>query len=286
VNAVLEALVKEVESRLLQAAVPSALVQARWLVAQVCEVDPYKYVLYPQTVVSFEKVLEVEKATAQLIQGMPLEYIVGKTVFDGLELELTPHVLIPRPETEELVALMSQFWGKELKAGSRFLDLGTGSGCLAIAMAARFSKSDFFASDVSSQAIEIAKKNAQKIGARLEFRSGDWVQPWLMDDNKYFDFVVSNPPYIGDHERDQVSLSTLHYEPNLALFAQESGLAIYRKLSKDLLKITRPGSRVAFEMGYCQGPALLEIFKVSGWKEGTVLKDLSGHERFFFIERE
>lgn len=277
---------KEIHEGFVHAALPEATAQAQWLIAQLGSFNRFDYVLHPEKLVSNELATSMKQAASQILEGMPLEYILGKVSFDGHELEVGPGVLIPRPETEELVHYIADRWKHRLKEGSRLLDLGTGSGCLAIALAARFSQVEVGASDQSFQAIEIAKRNAQKSKVKIDFRVGNWIEPWVGDDNKKFDFVVSNPPYIATSEEGEMSLSTRLFEPKEALFAEEEGLAVYSYFSKNILKITEPGALVAFEIGYRQGERLCEIFKTQGWARGEVFKDLSGHDRFFFIERE
>lgn len=290
--------VKETRDQMVHAALPNASAQAQWLVAEICGFGPFDYVLYPNRKLEDDVVVAIEQGVARLIQGLPLEYVVGSVSFDGLRLEVGPEVLIPRPETEELVQKVASIFANRENESLDFVDLGTGSGCLVISLARRFPCWKAHASDVSEEALKIARRNAKQTGVDVDFRQGSWIDPWIsllgvdskngngFSEGKVFDLVVSNPPYIASSEQIFMSPSTLKYEPHLALFADEEGLAVYKLLSKQLLKITRPGSIVAFEMGFCQAEAIFEFFNTDGWRKASVFKDLSGHQRFFFVERE
>lgn len=279
----LKDLVTESKEKLVHAALPGAAQEAEWLVAEICGLDRYEYLLHPQKLIDKEWVQAVENGLQKLVRGVPFAYVTQKIAFDGLDLEVGPQVLIPRPETEELFHLAATLWTPSLEKNSTILDLGTGSGCLAIAMAKRFPYCRVHASDISQDALSLAKKNAEKAGVCVDFRLGDWTNPWK---NCFFDRIISNPPYIGRSETELVSLNALTYEPHLALFAEEEGLANYRRFSEELLNITRPGSLVAFEIGFSQADQIFEFFNRPGWLKARVFKDLSGHQRFFFVERE
>lgn len=189
-----------------------------------------------------------------LSQHIPAQYIIGHTLFHGLKLEVNPHVLIPRPETEELVELIL----KENKdTHLRVLDIGTGSGAIALALAQARPDWQLTALDISPEALAVAKRNAQANHLTVNFQESDVLEQVMGT----YDIIVSNPPYISKKDMNEVGLNVLHSEPHLALFAAEDGLAIYRKIAEQAGDYLTPRGKIYLEIGYKQGQAVSELFQ-------------------------
>lgn len=207
--------------------------------------------------------------------GEPLQYLLGSQPFRRAELRVDSRVLIPRPETEELVDLVLEHEGE--RAGLQVLDAGTGSGCLAISLAQELRDCQVLAVDSSSGALEVATENARRNGVaeRIEFRRLNLLLEWPAQP---LDLLVSNPPYVSLAERAGLQRELAH-EPEEALFGGEDGLIFYRRFAAGLEHLLRPGGRFYLEMGDRQGPALQELF--SGRCEAVEIRlDLAGRERF------
>lgn len=226
------------------------------------------------------------QALRRRAQGEPLAYILASTVFFDCQFELSPDVLIPRPETEILVDKIAE----ELAAKSRdelkemtLWDVCCGSGCIGISLKKRFPDLNVMLSDISSAALDLARRNATKNDVDVEFREGDLLEPFL---GEKADVFVCNPPYISLEEYASLSREVREFEPKLALLAGESGFELYERLSKDLPSFLRPGAKVYFELGYQQGKKLEELFHSSEWASMELGLDWAGHDRFFFLEKE
>lgn len=212
----------------------------------------------------------------RLQNGEPVQYIVGNVDFYGFELEVNPSVLIPRFETEQMVEKIIEKC-KFKSSSLKIVDLGTGSGCIAIALQKKLNcKVD--AVDISKEALEIAKKNAVKNNADITFYQGDFLEPLT----KTYDVIVSNPPYI-DPEEEIMELVRKN-EPSLALFAENHGLACYQKIINQAKRYLNPNGFLIFEIGYQQGNLLKEYAEKYFKKAKIVVeKDLQGKDRYLWI---
>lgn len=220
-------------------------------------------------------------AIKQIAKGTPYQYVVGHAEFYGREFSVTPAVLIPRPETEELIEQLIKR-KQELFGGEsvHLVDIGTGSGCIAITMKLELVELNVVTVDISKEAIAVAKHNAAKLGADVTFLEGDMTAPI---EGQKWDIFVSNPPYIADVEKLEMDDVVLEHEPHLALFAEEEGLYFYRKMIERLSELLNEKALVAFEIGHLQGEAvrtLLEQALPSANVE--VVKDLNGKDRMVF----
>jgi release factor glutamine methyltransferase len=225
---------------------------------------------------------ELEKMRAALkrsAQGEPVEYIFGECEFYGCRLEVTPDVLIPRPETEVMVDLIA----KRIKGKKNLWDLCTGSGCIGLALKRACPELSVTLSDLSPKALALAKKNAEKNHLQVEFLFGDLLQPFA---GKKADAVVCNPPYISKKEYESLDVSVRSFEPSMALVGGETGFEFYERLAAELPRYLCEGGALFLEIGFQQGNGVKEIFKKSPWREGEILKDWAGHDRFFFLEIE
>lgn len=220
--------------------------------------------------------------------GEPVAHLLGSWSFRGHELEVGPSVLIPRPETEELVDIAIEKLGSEgLGAGQRVIDLGTGSGALAIALAVELPELNVLATDTSQNALAVARNNANyhQVTDRMQFVHGSWWQPVAVDE--VFDLVVSNPPYIDPKAMDGLEDDVRRFEPPLALFSAPGDVAsCYRDLAAGLERHLCPGGWFVAETGVGADTASHEVFLAQPFLQNVELrKDLSGHARFVLGQR-
>jgi len=207
-------------------------------------------------------------------KGEPIQYIAGECEFYGMPFRVTPDVLIPRPETELLVekvlALAQSF------SAPRIVDVGTGSGALAIALACHLPHALVAATDVSVPALAIAEGNAQRNEAVIRFTRGNLLAPFA---GEVFDLVISNPPYVPVRERDSLSVEVRDYEPAVALFAGEDGLEIYRRLIPSAYACLAHGGYIALEIGYGQQDSVRALLEATGFVQIEFTPDLHGIPR-------
>ncbi|MFJ7970101.1 peptide chain release factor N(5)-glutamine methyltransferase [Psychrobacillus sp. NPDC096389] len=214
--------------------------------------------------------------------GRPFQYIIGQETFYDRDFLVNEHVLIPRPETEELIEEVKKrtknLFGAQ--AAPKLADIGTGSGAIAITIKKEIPNASVTATDISPEALDVAKQNAQRLEAEIVFKQGDLLAPIA---NEKWDIVLSNPPYIGNEEAEAMSDTVLDYEPHLALFAEENGLQLYRKMAEQLPKIINIPSFIGFEIGYVQGPAVQKMLQTAFPKARVeIVKDINQKNRFVF----
>lgn len=207
-------------------------------------------------------------------KGEPVQYITGETEFYGLPFRVTRDVLIPRPETEHLVERIQLLAGRF--AAPRIVDVGTGSGAIAVALAHHLPHAQITAVDLSAPALAIAEENAKRNGVAVRFLEGDLLAPVA---GERFDLVVSNPPYVPSADRATLSVEVRDYEPALALFAGEDGLEVYRSLIPAAFDALNPGGLVVLEIGYGQSPAITGLLARSGFEQIEFIPDLQGIPR-------
>jgi len=209
----------------------------------------------------------------------PIQYIIGKTEFYGLPFKLSNNVLIPRPETEELVDWMiSKFESQKSKI--RVLDIGTGSGCIAISLAKNLPDCKIVALDVSSEALKVAKENAKLNNVEVKFIEADILNWNLELDNLEFDVIVSNPPYVRALEKNQMKKNVLDFEPHLALFVEdEDSLLFYRKITQLTNKILKPKGQLYFEINEHLGKEMVKLLRENGFEEIELKSDIFGKDR-------
>lgn len=211
----------------------------------------------------------------------PVQYIIGVEDFYGLTFEVDPNVLIPRPETEELVDWIIQ---ENRNAGLRVLDIGTGSGCIAVSLAKNLEDVEVTAWDVSEGALRVAARNCRRNGVDVRLEQKDILQ--LSSSDRYFDIIVSNPPYIAEKEKAAMEANVLEWEPGLALFVpDEKPLLFYRKISELGLEMLKPGGRLFFEINRAYGRQIVEMMSVLGYRNIELKKDISQNDRMIKAER-
>lgn len=242
---------------------------------------PTDYYLGKDIVLSSKKEQELEDILQRLSRFEPLQYIEGRTLFLGREFWVAPGVLIPRPETEELVELML----KEIPADARILDVGTGSGCIAISLAKELPDALVTAWDVSPEALSVARANARKLQADVRFVECD-VLACQVDEVGLYDVIVSNPPYVTEAEKADMEPNVLQWEPSLALFVPDDDpLRFYRRiavLGRDMLA---DGGWLYFEINRAYGREMVEMLRTMGYVGVRVEKDLSQNDRFVIAEK-
>jgi release factor glutamine methyltransferase len=215
-------------------------------------------------------------------EGEPIQYITGECEFYGLPFRVTPDVLIPRPETEHLVESILGL--APVFAEPRIVDVGTGSGAIAVALAHKLPNARIVAADLSETALDLARENANRNGVaeRIRFLQGDLLAPVA---SETFDFVVSNPPYVPTADLDSLSVEVREHEPGLALFAGEDGLEIYRRLIPDAFGVLASGGFIALEMGCGQSEAVGHLLTGAGFIEVKFAPDLQGIQRVALARR-
>lgn len=230
---------------------------------------------------SESEVLKVYTPLARLRTGEPLQYILGRTWFMGMELAVAPGVLIPRPETEEMVDLI-------LRTGrsfGRIVDIGTGSGCIALALKKHLPASTVIGLDVSTEALTIARGNGERLGMDVEWMEQDVLRPAskLPSD---LDLVVSNPPYIPAMEKGTLERHVREHEPHLALFvADDDPLLFYRVIAQQAMGSLVAGGEILFEAHHRHAGEVGQLLRALGYHHVNVLRDLSGSERFIHATR-
>ncbi|MDQ0257177.1 release factor glutamine methyltransferase [Evansella vedderi] len=233
-----------------------------------------------QSVLDAEVWSAFQRDVTKAASGTPVQYITGVEEFYGRIFAVGPDVLIPRPETEELIETVLEL-ASSLDA-IQLVDVGTGSGIIAITLNLELPKSEVHAVDISASALQVARNNAAQLGASVTFHKGDLLEP-ILSSGKKFNVVVSNPPYIPEGDRSIMKGNVLDHEPELALFAGEDGLDIYRELVAQIPKVLEVPGVVAFEIGHGQGAAVKSLL------QGTfptarveVRNDINGKERIVY----
>src|SRR5699024_5765445 len=224
-----------------------------------------------------------EKAVARAAAGEPYQYVTGFSWFYGYKMEVDENTLIPRNETEELVEFVLE---QEPDDGRTVADIGTGTGAIGLLLQKHWHKNRVVLTDVSSGALEMAGKNAEALGVSPEIFRGSLFEP-LTDRGIMADCIVSNPPYIAYDEKDELDASVYRHEPNLALFADDGGMALYKQMVDGLPTVLKPGGTVYFEIGWRQYTALSTYIKKVWPKTRPQLKkDMNGQDRILFFRWE
>ncbi|OFP47050.1 protein-(glutamine-N5) methyltransferase, release factor-specific [Streptococcus sp. HMSC067H01] len=220
----------------------------------------------------------VEEIYTKLVAHIPAQYIIGHAEFFGMQLKVDERVLIPRPETEELVELIL---AENPEENLKVLDIGTGSGAIALALAKNRPDWTITASDISQDALDLARENAEIQNLNIFLKKSDCFS----EISSKYDIIVSNPPYISRVDEAEVGLNVLHSEPHLALFADEDGLAIYRRIAEEAKDYLSDGGKIYLEIGYKQGQSVPALFKENfPEKRVRTLKDQFCQDRMVVID--
>ncbi len=228
---------------------------------------------HPERELSGDEEARYAEALEQRARGVPAQYITGHQEFWGLDLIVSPAVLIPRPETEHLVEAVLEIC-KTIER-PRIVDVGTGSGCVALALASELPQAEIHATEISEDALEIARANAARLqlAARVTFHRADLLEGLTGE----FDIVASNPPYVGESEYDKVQLEVRKFEPRCAVFAGQEGMDVIRRLAPQARAMLRAGGWLAMEIGYSQEAAVRGV--LGEWAEVRAVPDLQGIPR-------
>lgn len=284
--AILGDLRRQAGALLKKAGIANADREADWLLASVLDVPTHVLVLEGERPVS---TIQAEQAWALFRRRAarePLQYILGTQEFRGLDLAVTPDVLIPRPETELLVE-------EALRAVSGIAapvlaDVGTGSGCIAVAIASERPAATVYALDISAPALALARSNATRHGVRdrIRFIRADLLETFSGPSTEGFDVIVSNPPYIPEQDVDGLQPEVARNEPRVALAAGPDGLAFYRRLLREAPSLLKPGGRLIMELGCGQSGAVRRLARQGGAFDSIECrKDAAGIERVFIAGR-
>lgn len=239
--------------------------------------------LHPDFEVSETDFKKWQTIISELKTEKPIQYITGEAWFYGLRFEVNENTLIPRPETEELVEWIVD--GLKLKGkGQRVLDIGTGSGCIPIALKKEIPSAQVSAIDISEKALEMARKNALNNQVEVNFIQQDILQSTNLQISKssniLFDVIVSNPPYVRNLEKQEIKKNVLDYEPHLALFVDDSdALLFYRKITQLALKSLTPNGKLFFEINQYLAKETVELVEQFGFKNIELRKDFMGNDR-------
>lgn len=221
----------------------------------------------------------------QLKNEIPVQYLLGKTSFYGLDFEVNTNVLIPRPETEELVdwIIKSNQVDQNSKA-LKILDIGTGSGCIAISLANYIPNAKVFAIDVSESALDTAKKNAESNKVEVTFTNKNILE--TVDLEQQYDIIVSNPPYVRNLEKEEIKKNVLNNEPHLALFVEDNdALIFYRKIAELAQKNLSEKGQLFFEINQYLGQEMINLLEEMNFKNVELRKDIYGNDRMIRSEK-
>jgi release factor glutamine methyltransferase len=283
-------------ARLTAETVPSPRLNAELLLMFTLSCDRAYLFAHPERELSTEEESSYEAACAERVRGVPAQYITGHQEFWGMDLIVSPAVLIPRPETEHVIETVleiqtsgvrpqtsakTNFEVRGPKSKVRIVDVGTGSGCIALALAKELPHAEIHATDISPDALEIARANAARhqLERRIRFHQADLLEGLKGD----FDFVVSNPPYVGESEEDQVQLEVRKFEPRNAVFAGPAGTEVIARLVPQARQILRPGGWLIVEISGTIAERVRELLE--GWQDVQIKPDLQSIPRVVMAKK-
>ena len=251
----------------------------RILLEDLFGIDWNQQLMNPDLRIDEHQHYQLGEAVKRLLSGEPVQYVTGMSRFGDLLIKVSPAVLIPRPETEEMVQKICASMPKEKTM--RIWDIGTGSGCIAIALAKQFPNAEVIAFDVSEEALQISKENAESNGAKVTFVHDDVLNPTSDYFTQPVDLVVSNPPYVCDSERASMEANVLDWEPDKALFVPDDDpLRFYHQILALAKKQLNSGGQVWFEINERMGEEMLSLCCEMGFSNAEVLQDFAGKPRF------
>jgi release factor glutamine methyltransferase len=300
-GATLRAALRDAIAHLENAHVPSAPLSAELLLMHVIGKD--RAWLYAHSDEQISVALDKQYTTliVQRSSGVPTQHLTGHQEFWGLEFEVTPNVLIPRPETEHLIEVaLDRLDSSHEGEGSfrrdgflRIADVGTGSGCIAVALACELSGANIVATDISAAAMEVARRNAavHHVASRIDFIECSLLAPFVQsarttrDFQPLFDLIVSNPPYVGRQEEATLAREVLEHEPELALFAGKVGTELYAPLIDEAAAVIKTGGILVLELGHRSVDHVSELVKSPQWTDVTTTNDLAGIARVISARR-
>jgi len=293
----IRAALKEGLARLRAADVPSHTLAAELLLMHALGRDRVWLYTHSEDPLDPDAAEKYGALIARRATGEPTQYITGKQEFWGLEFEVTPAVLIPRPETEHVVEVALERLGAsgikldmatgEPSPALRVADVGTGSGCLAVSLAHELPHAEIFATDISAEALDVARRNAahHRVSDRIHFHQTDLLEV-LLHESRLFDLIVSNPPYVARDEAASLQREVREHEPESALFGGPTGVEIYVRLIEQAGTLLAPRGILVLELGYGAADAVRKIFRMQErWANVSITNDLAGIPRVLAAER-
>lgn len=239
------------------------------------------YYLGKDIILSPKEMQNLDSILTRLHNFEPIQYIQGTARFLERTYHVAPGVLIPRPETEELVEVML----KEVPSDARILDIGTGSGCIAVSLSKAFPDAEVEAWDISDEALTIARRNNDMLGGNVRFLRQN-ILTYAPDGKEHYDVIVSNPPYVTESEKQAMERNVLDWEPFSALFVPDNDpLLFYRRIAESGKTMLVSGGRLYFEINRAYGEATAAMLREQGYAGLRVLKDISGNDRIVIAER-
>lgn len=277
---------KLAQEQLLAAGTPSPRLNAEVLLQRLLRVEKVFLFTHPERRLTAEEEKNFFDWVRRRAGGEPAQYITGHQEFWGMDFEVTPAVLIPRPETEHVVETVVKL---NTAAAPRIVDVGTGSGCIAVALAREIPRAEIRAVDLSKDALQVAARNAEAHGVcgHIEFHLGDLLSPFGLDGyREYFDFIVSNPPYVPRDERQSLPREVRAFEPAAALHAgSDDPIEIYRRLRDQALPRLRPRGHLIAELGAGQDAAIGNLFAPPNWNPPHFINDLQSLPRVVAVQK-
>lgn len=297
----IRAILKHGLEQLRTAQVPSFTLAAELLLLHVTERDRTWLYSHPEEILPEQTVEAYFALLARRAAGVPTQHLTGRQEFWGLTFEVTPDVLIPRPETEHVIeVVLDRLAVREIRAGRQprltgenlaLVDIGTGSGCIAITLAKELSAATLYATDISKAALELARRNADRVGVSdrvhfLESNLFDAITGQAAGEMpSLFDVVVCNPPYVSLREAESLPAEVREHEPHVALFGGEEGYELYGALIPQAAQHLKPGGLLVLELGYNSLLAVEPLLDRSDWANVGITKDLAGIPRVISAER-
>jgi release factor glutamine methyltransferase len=280
----LRAVLKGGLARLQECHVPSAALAAELLLMEVLQRDRAWLYAHPEYELSADQARAYAQFVERRSEGVPTQYLIGRQEFWGLEFEVGPGVLIPRPETEHVVEVALARLGPRRTQPLRIADVGTGSGCIAVALAREFPQAEIIATDISAVALDYARRNAarQEVSDRIQFFETNLLEACLDASGrvqKPFDLIVSNPPYVGRKDAAHLPREVREYEPAEALFAGDQGLDMYAVLVGEAARALSANGIFVAEIGYNGADYVGSLLSLPPWLDLIVTRDLAGIER-------
>jgi release factor glutamine methyltransferase len=265
-------------TRLTAGHVPSPRLNAEILLMFSLNCDRAYLYAHPERELTAGEAARYQSALAERAHGVPAQYITGHQEFWGMDFIVTPAVLIPRPETEHIVEAVLELLNPP--AALRIADVGTGSGCIALALAKELPQAEIHATDISPAALEITRANAARhqLETRIHFHEADLLAPFAPNS---FDFIVSNPPYVGESEEDQVQLEVRKFEPRTAVFAGPTGTEVIARLIPQARAALRPGGWLILEISAAIAPHVARLLESQepSWEDLHIAPDLQSIPR-------
>lgn len=277
--------IREAAQTLRHGGVPDAQREAGSLLQHVIDQDRTFLITHAEDLITPQEQFSFRECVARRAEGEPLQYITGSQAFFGLDFEVTKDVLIPRPETELLVEAALPLIGNGPPAPS-ICDVGTGSGCIAVALLHENQRATAVGIDLSIDAIQVARRNSVRhsVAGRISFLAADCLSA-LGTGKPIFDLVVSNPPYVAASALDGLQREVREHEPRLALTAGVDGLSIIRRLLLDSGAFLRAGGHLLMEIGFDQGHAVEHLIDRTSWKFLEIHQDLQGIPRIVALQK-